>query len=134
MLRRVACFGYWLLLTLFLSRLLLFPDDGGDTFLRNVGSFKIHSASHPRIRHSSPFDMVNVLKMASSNRDILSILTPCCNTYTHTHIYICVCVCIAACFNTINILGNEISRSKRIVRIQKGSVWLDLWRVPGCLE
>jgi hypothetical protein len=29
------------------------PDDGRDTFLRNVSSYKIHTASHPRQRHSS---------------------------------------------------------------------------------
>jgi hypothetical protein len=28
------------------------PEDGGDTFLRNVGSHKIYTAPHPR-RHSS---------------------------------------------------------------------------------
>jgi hypothetical protein len=28
------------------------PKDGGDTFLRNVGSHKIHTAPHPRRRHS----------------------------------------------------------------------------------
>jgi hypothetical protein len=29
------------------------PDDGGDTFLRNVRSNKSHTATHPRRRHSS---------------------------------------------------------------------------------
>jgi hypothetical protein len=29
------------------------PDDGGDTFLRYVGSYKSHMASYPRGRHSS---------------------------------------------------------------------------------
>jgi hypothetical protein len=29
------------------------PDDGGDTFLRNVGSYKSHTASHPRRCHST---------------------------------------------------------------------------------
>jgi hypothetical protein len=28
-------------------------DDGGDTFLRNVGFYKSHTAQHPRRRHSS---------------------------------------------------------------------------------
>jgi predicted RNA binding protein YcfA (HicA-like mRNA interferase family) len=28
------------------------PEDGGDTFLRNVGSHKIYTASHPRRRYS----------------------------------------------------------------------------------
>jgi hypothetical protein len=31
-----------------------YPEDGGDTFLRNVGSIhKIYTAPHPRRRHSS---------------------------------------------------------------------------------
>jgi hypothetical protein len=29
------------------------PEDGGDTFLRNVGSHETHTAPHPRRRHSS---------------------------------------------------------------------------------
>jgi hypothetical protein len=29
------------------------PEDGGDTFLRNVGSHKIYTAPHPRRQHSS---------------------------------------------------------------------------------
>jgi hypothetical protein len=29
------------------------PDDGGDTFLRNVGSYKRYTAYHPRRRYSS---------------------------------------------------------------------------------
>jgi hypothetical protein len=29
------------------------PDDGGDMFLRNVGSYKSHTASHSRRRYSS---------------------------------------------------------------------------------
>jgi hypothetical protein len=37
-----ACFGCWLLLTLFLARRFYHPDDGGDKFLRNVGSYKGH--------------------------------------------------------------------------------------------
>jgi hypothetical protein len=27
------------------------PDDGGDTFLRNVGSYNSHTKSHPRRLH-----------------------------------------------------------------------------------
>jgi hypothetical protein len=30
-----------------------YPEDGGDTLLRNVGFHKIHTAPHPRRRHSS---------------------------------------------------------------------------------
>jgi hypothetical protein len=29
------------------------PDDEGDTFFRNIGSYKNHTASHPRRQHSS---------------------------------------------------------------------------------
>jgi hypothetical protein len=29
------------------------PEDGGDTFLQNVGSYENHTATHPRRRHSS---------------------------------------------------------------------------------
>jgi hypothetical protein len=32
-----------------------YPEDGSDTFLRNVGSHKICMAPHPRRRHSSSF-------------------------------------------------------------------------------
>jgi hypothetical protein len=35
------------------SLMLLHPDDGSDIFLRNVGSYKNHTPSHPRTRHSS---------------------------------------------------------------------------------
>jgi hypothetical protein len=37
----------------FLARRFFYPEDGGDTFLRNVGSHKIYTAPHPRGRHSS---------------------------------------------------------------------------------
>jgi hypothetical protein len=30
-----------------------YPEDGGDTFLRNVGSYKIYTAPHPKRQHSS---------------------------------------------------------------------------------
>jgi hypothetical protein len=30
-----------------------YPEDGGDTFLRNFGSHKIYTAPHLRRRHSS---------------------------------------------------------------------------------
>jgi hypothetical protein len=34
------------------------PDDGGDAFLRNIGSYESHTASHPRngILHSHRCD------------------------------------------------------------------------------
>jgi hypothetical protein len=31
------------------------PDDGGDIFLRNVGSYKSHTPSHPRRRYSTKY-------------------------------------------------------------------------------
>jgi hypothetical protein len=37
----------------FLARGFFYPEDGGDTFLRNVGSHKIYTAPNPRIRHPS---------------------------------------------------------------------------------
>jgi hypothetical protein len=37
----------------FLACGFFYPEDAGDTFLRNVGSHKIYTASHPRRRHSS---------------------------------------------------------------------------------
>jgi hypothetical protein len=37
----------------FLARGFFYPEDGGDMFLRNVGSHKIYNAPHPRSQHSS---------------------------------------------------------------------------------
>jgi hypothetical protein len=37
----------------FLARGFFNPEDGGDMFLRNVGSYKIYTAPHPRRLHSS---------------------------------------------------------------------------------
>jgi hypothetical protein len=37
----------------FLGRGFFYSEDGGDTFLRNIGSHKIYTASHHRRRHSS---------------------------------------------------------------------------------
>jgi hypothetical protein len=37
----------------FLPRGLLYPEDGGDTFLRNIGSHKIYTEPHSIRRHSS---------------------------------------------------------------------------------
>jgi hypothetical protein len=37
----------------FIVRGFFYPEDGGDTFLRNVGSHKIYKAPHTRRRHSS---------------------------------------------------------------------------------
>jgi hypothetical protein len=37
----------------FITRGFFYPEHGGDTFFRNVGSHKIYTAAHPRRRHSS---------------------------------------------------------------------------------
>jgi hypothetical protein len=42
----------------FLARGFFYPEDGGDTFLRNVGSHKIYTEPHPRIRHSSWYSLL----------------------------------------------------------------------------
>jgi hypothetical protein len=36
----------------FLTRGFIYPEDGGDTFLQNIGSHKNYMAPHPRKRHS----------------------------------------------------------------------------------
>jgi hypothetical protein len=46
-LRAAAC-SRW-----FLTHGFFYPEDGADTFLRNVKSHKIYTAPHPRRRHSS---------------------------------------------------------------------------------
>jgi hypothetical protein len=48
-----AVFSY--LLTLVPPLGFFYPEDGGDTFLRNVGSHKIYTAPHPRRHHSSNY-------------------------------------------------------------------------------
>jgi hypothetical protein len=40
----------------FLEADFFIPEDGGDTFLQNVGSHKMYTAPHPRRRHSSCFN------------------------------------------------------------------------------
>jgi hypothetical protein len=55
------------LLTLVPRSRILYPEDGGDTFLRNVGSHKIFTAPHPRRRHSS---VEELLKASFSIRSV----------------------------------------------------------------
>jgi hypothetical protein len=43
-----VCLNFLVTVNLVLSLLSFQPDDGGDTFLRNVSSYKSHAASHPR--------------------------------------------------------------------------------------
>jgi hypothetical protein len=42
---------------LFSLKYFFYSEDGGDTFLRNVDSYKIHTASHPTRRLASKFRM-----------------------------------------------------------------------------
>jgi hypothetical protein len=46
----------------FLARGFLYPEDGGGTFLQNVGSHKIYKAPHPRRWHSSYLLCYNNIK------------------------------------------------------------------------
>jgi hypothetical protein len=45
---RVAAYSLW-----FLAPGFFYPEDEGDTFLRNVGSHKYYTVTHPRRRLSS---------------------------------------------------------------------------------
>jgi hypothetical protein len=51
-----AFFSNW-----FLVRGFFYPEDGGNTFLRNVCSLKIYTAPHPRRRQSSKIVLVFIL-------------------------------------------------------------------------
>jgi hypothetical protein len=37
-----------------------YPEDGGDTFLRDIGSHKIYTAPHPRRRHSALITLIDL--------------------------------------------------------------------------
>jgi hypothetical protein len=41
----------------FLARGFVYPEDGGDSFLRNVGSHNMYITPHPRRRHSSVYNI-----------------------------------------------------------------------------
>jgi hypothetical protein len=41
------------------STLIFSTDDRGDILLRNIGSYKNRTASHPRIRNSSEIDLAS---------------------------------------------------------------------------
>jgi hypothetical protein len=47
-LNSAASYSRW-----FLDRRFFYPEDGGDTFFRNVGSHKIYTEPHPRRRNFS---------------------------------------------------------------------------------
>jgi hypothetical protein len=51
------------------------PDDGGDTFLRNAGSYKSHAASHPRRRNSS--DTISLPIPLDNQKPLLGHSRPC---------------------------------------------------------
>jgi hypothetical protein len=36
-----------------IASVFIYPEDGGDMFLRNIGLHNIYKAPHPRRRHSS---------------------------------------------------------------------------------
>jgi hypothetical protein len=57
----------------FLTRGLFYPENRGDTFLRNVSSHKIYTASHPRRRHTSwsPLWKSQILHLKYSRRKLL---------------------------------------------------------------
>jgi hypothetical protein len=46
--RSAATYSRW-----FLASEMFYPEDGGNMFLRNVGSHKNYTVPHPRKRHSS---------------------------------------------------------------------------------
>jgi hypothetical protein len=46
-------------------------EDGGDTFLRNVGSHKIYTAPRPRRRHSSKRHFVLVEPGLNTKRSLI---------------------------------------------------------------
>jgi hypothetical protein len=55
----------------FLARGFFYPEDGGDTFLQDVGSHKFYKASHPRRRHSSTILFSNFLKWGETESTIV---------------------------------------------------------------
>jgi hypothetical protein len=50
------------------------PEDGGDSFLRNVGSHKIYMAQHPRRQHSSYYLIIKVTKICMTLIWMLSLI------------------------------------------------------------
>jgi hypothetical protein len=55
-----------LLVTLYLSHLFFHTDDRGNSFLRNVGSHRSHTASHVRREHSSCDSMFLALSVCAT--------------------------------------------------------------------
>jgi hypothetical protein len=46
------------------------PEDGGDTFLCNVGSHMIYMTPHPRRRHSSNYLFVSIMNLCVQCFDV----------------------------------------------------------------
>jgi hypothetical protein len=51
--REALAVSYQTIANVFLHSRIFLPEDAGDTFLRYVGSYVTHTASHPRNRHCS---------------------------------------------------------------------------------
>jgi hypothetical protein len=58
-----------------------YPDNGGDTFLRNVGSYKIHTTSHSRTRLSLNFFHSTLPKSVLGSTQLLMYPTVFIYTY-----------------------------------------------------
>jgi hypothetical protein len=57
----------------FLARGFFYPEDGGDTFLRNVNSHKLYTAPHPRRRNSSTSAIARISSRSNVNNVITNI-------------------------------------------------------------
>jgi hypothetical protein len=55
----------------FLVREFFYLEDGGDTFLRNVGLYKNYTAQHPRWRHSLWFSCLSMVYQEGRNVFVL---------------------------------------------------------------
>jgi hypothetical protein len=64
----------------FLALGFFYPEDGGDTFIRNIGSHKNYTAPHPRKRRSSRVKFVQLVK-AGFNRIDISCFSAWCTHY-----------------------------------------------------
>jgi hypothetical protein len=49
---------------------IFYPEDGGDTFLRNIGSHTIYTAPHPRRRHSSYYLFLSIMNLRAQCFDV----------------------------------------------------------------
>jgi hypothetical protein len=60
----------------FPARGIVYPEDGGDTSLRNVGSHKSYTAPHPRRRHSSQNLLCLLAYVACSSTLKMEVVRP----------------------------------------------------------